>query len=184
MPIPPGTPPQPPKATDVAAEIRHRGPYIGDVALHKMLYFVQAEHLAWHSTPAFRETLEAWEKGPVVADLWRAERYPLPARAAPQPVPGTVSDVITNVLARLGNKSGTQLIDIAHQADPWADATSNGTDVANQVISHEALARFAAKLPPELAEAREHIQAVRNDEPFTPDAPGALDRLLAAHGIN
>ena len=63
-----------PSTTRVAAEIRRRRIGIGKARLHKLLYYVQGYHLAWRGTPAFEDNIEAWEKGPVVAALWHAEK--------------------------------------------------------------------------------------------------------------
>lgn len=41
----------------------------------------------------------------------------------------------------------------------------------------------ADDLPAELAEARAAIDAVRDDKPFVPDPPGALDAFIAEHGL-
>lgn len=44
-------------AADVAAGIRERMSGVGDVKLHKLLFFVQGSHLAWEGTPAFHERI-------------------------------------------------------------------------------------------------------------------------------
>lgn len=168
-------------AADVAAELRSRLSGIGDVKLHKLLFFIQGTHLAWEGVPAFRERIEAWDMGPVVAALWRDEKRGRPSQAAAKPVPRTVSDVITNVLARYGHLSGQDLIKLTHRAGPWPEVTQDGARVSNQVIGNDVLARHAAQLAPELAELRERIGANRDDQPFVADAPGDLDRLVAAH---
>ena len=167
-------------AADIAAEIRHRRPDIGVLPLHKLLYFVQAEHLAWHGTPAFTETIEAWDNGPVVASLWRQEKHKTPGLDQ-TPVPVTVANIITNVVARFGHLSGQSLIDITHSEGPWADVTHHGTRTDSPRISHDALARYGAELPPDLAEAREHINRSRDDRPFVADDPDAIERFLAEH---
>jgi hypothetical protein len=50
-------------AADVAARLRALLPGAGDVKIHKLLYYVQGHHLAWHGRPAFTETIEAWVNG-------------------------------------------------------------------------------------------------------------------------
>lgn len=39
-------------ARDVALEIERRLPGVGEVKLHKLLYYVQGYHLAWEQEPA------------------------------------------------------------------------------------------------------------------------------------
>lgn len=90
-----------------------------------------------------------------------------------------MSNIITNVIARFGDLSGQRLIEITHSDGPWADVTEGGTRTNNQQISHKALASYGAKLPPDLEEARQHINRVRDDRPFVADDPDAGDRVLA-----
>lgn len=168
-------------AADVAAELRERLRGIGDVKLHKLLFFVQGSHLAWEGTPAFLECIEAWDMGPVVAALWREEKRGRHAAEATKPVPQTVSDVVTNVIARYGHLSGQELIGLTHRSGPWPEVTESGANVNNQVIDNDILARHAAQLTPDLDELRRHIEMTRDDQPFVADAPGDLDRVLAAH---
>src|SRR5262249_9440233 len=68
-------------AHDVARELRQRLPHAGDVKIHKLLYYCQGWHLARYGDPLFNEPVEAWANGPVVADLWRDEKYHQPAPA-------------------------------------------------------------------------------------------------------
>ena len=72
-----------------------------------------ADHLARYHGPAFDERVEAWEKGPVVPAVRIADLYepppPLylgePAEIAPEPVPESVLNVVTNVVAYYGTWS-------------------------------------------------------------------------------
>ena len=82
---------------DVAAELRKRVIGVGDVKLHKLLFFVQGSHLAWEGTPAFRERSEAWDMGPVVAALWRDEKRGRSSTAATEPE--TISHSVPTHLA-------------------------------------------------------------------------------------
>ena len=72
-------------ARDVAAAIRdHCGTDLGDTKLHKLLYYSQAWHCVWTGEPLFSDTIEAWDNGPVVADLWREKKR---AKMPPDPLP-------------------------------------------------------------------------------------------------
>lgn len=66
-------------AHDVAAELRKRLPDAGVKKIHKLLYYCQGHHLAHFGVPLFREQIAAWDRGPVVVDLWREEKYNEPA---------------------------------------------------------------------------------------------------------
>ena len=164
--------------TRVAAEIRRRRPGIGKARLHKLLYYVQGYHLAWRGTPAFDDNIEAWEKGPVVAPLWRTEKGGRSVESSEAP-PELVCNVITYVLRRVGHCTGPQLIEATHAEAPWRDATNGGRIVANQVISHKSLADFFSIESPELKRIRKAVNATRDDAPFEPDPPGLREELLA-----
>ncbi len=162
----------------VAAEIRRRRPRIGKARLHKLLYYVQGYHLAWNGHTAFDDDIEAWQKGPVVAALWRVENESRSVECSETP-PDSVCNVITYVLRRVGHCTGPDLVEATHAEAPWRDATNAGTNVANQVISHESLANFFSLESSELKLIREAINATRNDVPFEPDPPGLREELLA-----
>lgn len=166
-------------AAAVAAEIRRRRPRIGKVKLHKLLYYVQGYHLAWEGEPAFSDDIEAWKKGPVVASLWHVEKYWVQSR--PKPLQESVNNIITNVLCRLGDKTGADLVAATHAEDPWLEATQGGAVVANQLISHQSLVEFFSIESREVQRLREALNAVRDDSPFVPDPPGALDALIAKY---
>jgi hypothetical protein len=55
----------------VAAALRDRLPGLGFKKLHKLLYYCQGHHLAVFDDPLFRETISAWDMGPVVGELWK-----------------------------------------------------------------------------------------------------------------
>lgn len=167
-------------AAAVAGEIRRRRRGIGKVKLHKLLYYVQGYHLVWEGRPAFVEEIEAWEKGPVVARLWRYERY-RDHSAAGEPLPETVRNTVTNVLCRFGHMTGKELINATHAEDPWCRVTGNGRNVSNQVISHRSLVDFFSRESPELRRMREALSLVRDDSPFVPDPPGALAGLMSEY---
>ena len=61
-------------ARDVAAVLRDRLPGLGTTKLHKLLYYCQGHHLAAFGEPLFAETISAWDNGPVVGTVWRAEK--------------------------------------------------------------------------------------------------------------
>ena len=167
-------------AAEVAFELRQRLPGIEDVKLHKLLYYVQGKHLVWQRRPAFAEAIEAWERGPVVAQLWHDEQQGRPA-APEEPLPETVNDMVTNTIACYGDMTEDDLIAATHAEDPWRDATDNGRNINQQVISHAALIEFMGRLSPELRLLRSRIANVRDNKPFAPDPPGALNTLRAKY---
>src|SRR5579862_7871868 len=100
-------------AYDVAADIRRRRRGVDNYTLHKLLFYAQGLHLAWTSRPLFEQRIEAWDNGPVVADIWRDERHNLS-----MPPPGMVADedlrVVDYVWSRYGQLSPAELIELSH----------------------------------------------------------------------
>lgn len=172
-------------AASVAAELRERLPGVGDVKVHKLLYYVQGHHLAWHGgTPAFSEPIEAWANGPVVADLWRAEKSS--GRAAPSvPLPSAVLEATLFVVSKFGRLTGPDLIRLTHDETPWRSVSERYEpgNWGDQEISHESMADFFAvvdELAPAMREALD-VLALGGPEAWSPDPPGALDALAARH---
>lgn len=133
----------PVSAHDVAAELRHRLPGVGDLKIHKLLYYCQGWYYAWTGRPMFHETIEAWTNGPVVADLWRAEAHDSP-RPSPSAIDEDMSLVIDSVLGRYGVHSGANLIILTHDEDPWIDAMEIGQNTA---ITPEAIGTYMRRSP-------------------------------------
>jgi len=105
-------------AHDVAAVLRERLPGLGQVKLHKLLYYCQGHHLATFNEPLFRETVSAWDLGPVVGTLWRQEDQgePSPSRTD---LDEAALNTIGYVLSRYGAASGTDLKHMTHAERPW-----------------------------------------------------------------
>lgn len=127
-------------AHDVAAAIRHRLPGVGTMKLHKLLYYCQGHHLAQVGQPLFRETVSAWDNGPVVGTLWKAEVTGEPVSAGGE-LDNDALGTVEYVLARYGALSGADLSRLTHQEDPWihADESRRERGDTRATISHEAL---------------------------------------------
>jgi len=108
-------------AHDVAAAIRERLPGVPKVKLHKLLYLAQGFHLAQVGEPLFREDIEAWRHGPVVAELWHAERYE-PERREAEEMDNRQLNSIGYVCSRYGRNSGGDLESITHEHAAWNEA--------------------------------------------------------------
>lgn len=115
----------PVSAHDVARELRSQLPLSGVVKVHKLLYLCQGWHLAWYGEPLFVEDIEAWDNGPVVADLWRDEKNGKAAPTAEQ-LDGRQLLVLDYVMTHYGELSGRELIDLTHREGPWAAAIARG----------------------------------------------------------
>lgn len=169
------------RAADVAAILREELGGSGDVKIHKLLYYVQGHHLAWHGRPAFAETIEAWINGPVVADLWISEKYDPPPE--PAGVDGDVLEVVCMVASRYGHLTGKDLIKLSHNEDPWRDLSESdeATTGANTPISHDALRAFFSHDDDLTPMVRDQVDSVQADGDWIPTKPGELDELEAEY---
>ncbi len=150
----------------IANELLNRNPRLSKLKLHKLLFFIQAEHLAWYGHPAFPESIEAWKNGPVVADVW----HDMASRGArSRSIPQSLDDVMRSVAARFRGKSGKDLVALVHEEGPWVDVTEGGTVVENQIITHEAMREYAQRLPKELVPIREALKDHPRDRTFVAD---------------
>jgi len=136
----------PVSAHDAAREVAARLPRLGEVKLHKLLYYCQGWHLAWMGSPLFHEEIEAWANGPVVADLWRARKHGGEVPAA-QDLDAAMLGTVGYVVSRYGAFSGSDLIRLTHTEDPWRDATelSGPDERCDEPIEQKALQSFFEK---------------------------------------
>jgi uncharacterized phage-associated protein len=108
-------------AHDVAAELRRRLPGLPTVKLHKLLYYCQGRHLADLGESLFPEAVSAWDMGPVVGELWYAEkRGEVPALQTS--LTEAQLNTIGYVVSRYGALSGTDLKHLTHAEMPWERA--------------------------------------------------------------
>lgn len=74
--------------------------------------------LLWTEETMFSETIEAWDNGPVVAELWHDEH-----RGRPAPAPSVLTNAmlvtIGYVVNRYGRLSARDLIELTHAEAPW-----------------------------------------------------------------
>jgi uncharacterized phage-associated protein len=125
----------------IATEIRSRQPGIGTKKLHKLLYYCQGHHLAVHGVPLFAETIEAWDMGPVVAELWRAERRS-DAPSAGVELGEAELNTIGYTLSRYGALTGKDLEVLSHGEDPWQEADAGRRRGEGAPMGHEQIARY------------------------------------------
>ncbi|HEU0087833.1 MAG TPA: type II toxin-antitoxin system antitoxin SocA domain-containing protein [Pseudonocardiaceae bacterium] len=131
----------PVSASTIAAVLRERLPGLAVQKLHKLLYYCQGHHLATFDEPLFSEALEAWDRGPVVPALWRAEKH----GADPQPsekLGEAELNTIGYVLSRYGALTGQDLEILNHGEDPWLIANQGRAQGGSAVIEHGWIARY------------------------------------------
>lgn len=91
--------------------------------LQKLVYYVQAWHLARHNRGAVREEVEAWPYGPVFPDLYALHRKMLVVTRLPDvemvSIPPSVVKMADWVLSTYGRLTGAQLSRLVHAEEPF-----------------------------------------------------------------
>lgn len=105
-------------ARDVAAALRERVPGMTTAKLQKLLYYCQGHHLATFDEPLFRETVSAWDHGPVVGEIWFAENAGAEPGSAAN-LDEAQLNTVGYVASRYGGMSTGDLIKLTHAEDPW-----------------------------------------------------------------
>ncbi|MBB3116115.1 Panacea domain-containing protein [Corynebacterium bovis] len=116
-------------AIDLADTIASRAEEtLGAVELQKILYFTQGWSLAITGTPAHSSETQAWTRGPVVPDVWRAGDTRGGDSASDD---AELHGLLTLVLAEYGRKSGIELTRLTHREGPWRDARGDIPETAS-----------------------------------------------------
>lgn len=105
--------------------------------LQKLLYYIQAWHLALYGAPIIDEDFKAWVHGPVCVSVWHAmkdlavlnggiEIKPAKVEKIKSEVEKQLSDdqiaLIADVLDEYGDKSAHHLECLTHSERPWLEA--------------------------------------------------------------
>lgn len=114
---------------------------VTNLRLQKLLYFVQAEHLAREEKPCFFNRIEAWRWGPVVPDVYRnyaifgSMAIPVVVDELP-PVEENVRRLMESVSNHFKKYFAWDLVDITHGNGPWKMCYGNSecSEITPQVI--------------------------------------------------
>ena len=117
----------------IIARCAEAGVGLNLLKLQKLLYYVQAWHLAFFGTPLFGGKFQAWVHGPVnreVYDRFKDEKSLYSAVTVDDVREGfdgsTLSDEarrhINKILNTYGAFTGDQLEEMTHSEDPWIRA--------------------------------------------------------------
>ena len=103
--------------------------------LQKLVYYIEAWHLAIFGESIIEDDFQAWPHGPVSTRIWHRFKSPespvlgeirlssTTAKAVRQRFPATVTkeqnDLIDDVLAEYGDKSAYHLECLTHGEKPW-----------------------------------------------------------------
>lgn len=123
---------------------KERNYAISNLKLQKILYFLQAQFLVSFNFPCFTETIEAWDLGPVVRNVYNKYRRYGSANIysgnldLENIIPNREIQTIRLIIDRCSNYSANQLVDITHNQDPWRNAYYGG----NKIIYNEDIQNY------------------------------------------
>lgn len=146
-------------ARDIASVILERKGAVDEMKLHKLVYYCQAWHLAWHGTPLFDEPIQAWQWGPVLPAL-RYSRLE-PATEAEAGLSERAVKVLDHVLQIYGRLTAGDLSKATHVEYPYVEARLGLTPNApsQEEIKPETMARYYSRLTMNPAEAAAYAAA-------------------------
>lgn len=117
----------------IVLKLKEAGAPLSALKLQKLLYYVQAWHLAFHGVPLFRGKFQAWVHGPVNRDLY--DRFSgtkslysdirlddVREHFNPNDISADDRMHIDTVLEHYAKYSGSQLEDLTHRELPWIEA--------------------------------------------------------------
>jgi len=138
---------------DVAKYILHQKVEMTAMKLQKLVYYSQAWSLVWDEKPLFPERIEAWANGPVVPDLYQAQRGAFAVSETmidgdSKKLNKDERETIDAVLKTYGGKSSQWLSELTHLEDPWKNAREGLQmgDRGNKEISLAAMAEYYGSL--------------------------------------
>ena len=147
---------------DVAAALLIQTGPITTMKLQKLVFYSQAWHLAFTSSPLFPETIQAWAQGPVVPELHRQHRRKYEVANWPSGQPDRLDSMerqtVGWVVEKYGGFSAEALSRMTHQEVPWIVARGLAADgeKSSEPISHDQMRAFYSRQrsDPEVAVAQ------------------------------
>ena len=107
---------------------------LSNMKLQKLLYYAQGLHLVMNDVPLFKDRMEAWTYGPVVADLYHtykehgANGIPVNSEFNPLSIDENTRGFLDEIFDVFGQFSAIRLMEIAHNDQCWKD-----TDIAREI---------------------------------------------------
>ena len=123
----------------------------------KLLYYIQAWHLAFDGTPAFDADFQAWIHGPVnkeIYALYKNKKYLYSEldlddvfdKDISEKLSDDIKGHVDNILDAYAKFSATQLEIMTHQEEPWIEARKGYLPNmrCENVIKNETMQRYYA----------------------------------------
>lgn len=99
------------------------GSFLSNLKLQKLLYYVQAWHLAVFQRPLFPEKFQAWIRGPAIPEIY--ERYKgygwrnIDEEVGPPDLDARIIAFMEEVLKEYGPLDARRLEQLTRDEDPW-----------------------------------------------------------------
>jgi len=117
----------------VIVRLAEGGEKLNHLKLQKLMYYIQAWHLAFYGRALFAGKFQAWIHGPVSRELYdrfveskslysTVGREDVRAEFDQNSIPDTARAHIDSVLEVYAPMTDSQLEDMAHEEDPWMEA--------------------------------------------------------------
>ena len=118
------------------------GELISNLKLQKLLYYAQGFHLAIFGGPLFPESIEAWQHGPVVPEVYRYFHGQGSAHIEPEACSldcfsEEKIEFLDDIYCSFGQYAAWKLREMTHEEPPWKNAYDE--DMPGAEISHAAL---------------------------------------------
>lgn len=123
----------------------------------KLLYYIQAWHLAFHQRPAFEADFQAWIHGPVnrdIYEIYKDTKYlysemnleDITDISFAEKLDAEMKVHIDTILDSYAGFSATQLEIMTHQEEPWIEARKGyaPTQRCENIISNDVMQRYYA----------------------------------------
>lgn len=142
--------------------ILQRGGSMSHLKLQKLLFYIQALHLAYFDQPIIEDEFQAWLHGPVSRKVYdqvkgysilhsEVQYVPLdgfnPAEILEKKLTADQFELVTEVIDEYGKLSSAQLENLSHSEQPWIEAR-HGYGIADRcevVISNETMRVYYKK---------------------------------------
>lgn len=136
---------------------------ISHLKLQKILYYIQAFHLAYYEEPLFNEKFQAWVHGPVLRSIYdklkdksllhaelhyvRNEKKHLPLDVLKTNLTKDQIELIDEVISVYGKMTGLQLEKLTHSEKPWIEARGKCQpgDRCSDLISNDTMKKYYKK---------------------------------------
>lgn len=139
--------------------ILQRGGAMSHLKLQKLLYYIEAFHLAYFDESIIDDNFEAWMHGPVsrkVYDtvkgysiLYREVKYIKDSEKTPEDIlPYILTndqiEIVNDIIDEYGKLTALQLENLTHSESPWIEARIgySAEDRCTKIISKDSMRRF------------------------------------------